>query len=139
MRTLLWLRRDLRRLDLPALHSAREAGDEVAVVFVIDPALWGTAGDVRRAWVAANVQAAAQRYDGRLLVRSGDPATVIPALVRELDAGSVHVSAETTPYGAARDRRVADALEVPLSEVIRVVSDEIASHESPAGVVASAA
>lgn len=32
-----------------------------------------------------------------------------------------------------------DALEVPLSEVIRVVSDEIAAHETPAGVVASAA
>lgn len=32
-----------------------------------------------------------------------------------------------------------EALEVPLSAVIRVVSDEIAAHEAPTGVVASAA
>lgn len=32
-----------------------------------------------------------------------------------------------------------EALELPLSEVIRVVSDEIAAHETPSGVVASAA
>jgi deoxyribodipyrimidine photo-lyase len=60
---------------------------------------------------------AARRYDDRLMVRVGDPVTVIPELARDFGAGSVHVSAETTPYGAARDRRVEAALsdlDVPL-------------------------
>jgi deoxyribodipyrimidine photo-lyase len=105
----LWLRRDLRRGDLPALGSAAEAGD-VHVVFVIDPAIWETAGPVRRGWLAASVRAAVHSYDGRLSVRVGNPVDVVPAFARSVGADSVHVSAETTPYGVRRDRAVAAAL-----------------------------
>jgi deoxyribodipyrimidine photo-lyase len=118
--SILWLRRDLRRGDLPALAAAHEAAHsgegeqesqgEVAVVFVVDPALWPGAGTVRRAWLAVSIMAADAAYDGRLCVREGDPATVLPALAAELGAGSVHVSRETTPAGRRRDRRVAAAL-----------------------------
>ena len=109
---LLWLRRDLRRRDLPALGAAAEAaGDEkVHVVFVIDPALWGSAGTVRTAWIAASVRAAVASYDGRLSIRYGDPREVIPRLAADLGAGSVHVSYEPFPYGLARDEAVREAL-----------------------------
>ena len=110
MSSVLWLRRDLRRADLPALGEAADAaesmGGAVHVLFVIDPVLWDGAGAVRRGWLAANVRAAASSYDGRLTVRVGDPATEVPAFAEEVDAGSVHVSAETTPYGSRRDERV---------------------------------
>ncbi len=110
MTSLLWLRRDLRRTDLPALNAA--AGDgPVAAVFVLDHRLWSGAGDARRAWLAATLRATDEAYNDKLIVRVGDPAQVIPALARELGAGSVHVSAETTPYGRRRDRVVAAALE----------------------------
>ncbi len=120
--SILWLRRDLRRGDLPALGAAHDAaqeaagdaapeGDgEVAVVFVLDPSLWRGAGDARRAWLAESIEAVDAAYDGRLCVREGDPVTVVPQLARELGAGSVHVSRETTPAGRRRDRRVAAAL-----------------------------
>lgn len=114
--SILWLRRDLRRGDLPALgaaHDAATAGSaagEVAVVFVLDPALWQGAGDARRAWLAESLRAADAAYDGRLCVREGDPVTVVPQLADELGAGSVHVSRETTPAGRRRDREVARAL-----------------------------
>jgi deoxyribodipyrimidine photo-lyase len=53
--------------------------------------------------------------DGALVVRSGDPARVLPRLVAESGAGSVHVSADAGPYGRHRDARVERALgEVPL-------------------------
>ncbi len=112
MTALVWLRRDLRRADLPTLGAAQEAAGEadVHVVFVIDPALWGRTGAVRTAWLAASVRAAVAAYDGRLSVRLGDPRTLVPHLARELGAGSVHVSAETTPYGRARDEAVAAGL-----------------------------
>src|SRR4051794_16674937 len=95
--SILWLRRDLRRGDLPALGAAHDAasGDgtgEVAVVFVLDQALWRGAGAARRAWLAESIKAADAAYDGRLCVREGDPVTVLPALAAELGAGSVHVS-----------------------------------------------
>lgn len=108
-RSILWLRRDLRRGDLPALGAAAGAG-EVCVLFVLDPALWEGAGPVRRAWLAESLRAVDEAYDGRLWLRVGDPRQVVPDLARELGAGSVHVSRETTPHGRRRDGAVAASL-----------------------------
>ena len=111
MSSVLWLRRDLRRRDLPALGAAADAtADDVHVLFVIDPILWEGAGPVRRGWLAASIRAAAESYDGRLTVRVGDPTTTVAAFANEVGAESVHVSAETTPYGARRDDRVRKSL-----------------------------
>ena len=107
--SLLWLRRDLRRADHPALAAAAEAG-RVLPVFVIDPAFFDDAGPVRRGWLAATLRALDESYDGHLCLRHGDPAAIIPALAREVGATQVHVSTETEPGGAARDRRVRAAL-----------------------------
>jgi deoxyribodipyrimidine photo-lyase len=110
--TVLWLRRDLRRTDHPALlAAARATEDAVHPLFVIDPAPWHGAGAPRRGWVAASVRAAAEAYDGRLSIRLGDPAQVVPRFAAEHAATQVHVTGESTPYGRARDARVVDALE----------------------------
>ncbi len=107
MTSVLWLRRDLRRHDLPALGAAAHATDgDVHVLFVIDPVLWDNAGPVRRGWLAASVRAAVESYDGHLTLRVGDPVTTVVATAAEVGARSVHVSAETTPYGARRDAAV---------------------------------
>ena len=102
---MLWLRRDLRRGDHPALGAAARAG-VVVPVFVVDPAFWEPAGPVRRGWLAATLRALEESYAGRLCLRRGDPADVIPALAAEVGATEVHVSAETEPTGAARDAEV---------------------------------
>jgi deoxyribodipyrimidine photo-lyase len=107
--SLLWLRRDLRRADHPALAAAAENG-RVLPVFVIDPAFFDDAGPVRKGWLAATLKALDASYDGHLCLRNGDPATVIPALARKVGATQVHVSTETEPGGAARDERVRAAL-----------------------------
>ena len=48
--SVMWFRRDLRLADNPALLAAC-AADEVVPLFVIDPALWGPAGRVRRVYL----------------------------------------------------------------------------------------
>ncbi|HEY3336982.1 MAG TPA: deoxyribodipyrimidine photo-lyase [Propionicimonas sp.] len=108
--SLLWLRRDLRRADHPALAAAAEGG-RVLPCFVLDPDFFDDAGPVRQGWLAATLTALDEAYDGHLCLRYGDPATVIPALAREVGATRVHVSTETEPGGAARDRRVRAALD----------------------------
>ncbi|MGJ6980410.1 cryptochrome/photolyase family protein [Aestuariimicrobium soli] len=107
-----WLRRDLRRADLPLLAAAHErsGGGPVAVVFVLDPAFLDGAGAARRGWLAATLLALRESYEGRLTLLHGDPAEQIPAFARAIGATSVHVSTETEPAGADRDRRVASAL-----------------------------
>ena len=107
--SLLWLRRDLRRSDHPALAAAAEQGP-VLPCFVIDPGFFDDAGPVRQGWLAATLRALDEAYDGNLCLRHGDPTTVIPALAKEVGATRVHVSTETEPGGAALDRRVRAAL-----------------------------
>jgi deoxyribodipyrimidine photo-lyase len=109
MSDVVWLRRDLRRGDLPTLAQAAESGP-VTVVFVIDPAFWDTSAAPRRRWLAANLLALREAYEGKLTLRKGDPRVEIPKLATEVGASAVHISAETEPAGAARDVGVGEAL-----------------------------
>ena len=107
--SVLWLRRDLRRGDHPALVAAASEGPVLPLV-VIDATLWEGAGVVRRAWYAASVRACAEAYDGQLVLRVGDPRKVVPAVAREVGAQAVHVTRESTPFGRRRDAQVERAL-----------------------------
>jgi deoxyribodipyrimidine photo-lyase len=114
--TVLWLRRDLRLSDHPALHAAVEAaaGGRVLPLFVVDPRLWRPAGDPRRVWLVRSLRDLDDHMNGALVVRTGDPASVLPDIVRETGAASVHVTADAGPYGRERDAAVEGALDVPL-------------------------
>ncbi len=116
MTSILWLRRDLRLHDHPALGDAHAAAGPGGVLplFVADPTLLASAGPVRLAALHEALTEAQQAYDGALVVRWGRPEDVVPATAAEIGASSVHLSAETTPYGRQRDRRVAALLDVPL-------------------------
>jgi deoxyribodipyrimidine photo-lyase len=107
--TILWLRRDLRRLDHPALAAAAADGGTVLPLFVLDDILLG-ASPVRAGVLLEILAATRERYDGALVVRSGPAERVVADLVREVGASSVHVSAESTPHGRRRDQRVREAL-----------------------------
>jgi deoxyribodipyrimidine photo-lyase len=112
--SILWLRRDLRVRDHPALGAAHGASSPVLPLFIADPALLASAGPARTAALREALEAFDAATDGALVVRYGRPEEVLPAVVREVGATTVHVSAETTPYGRRRDERVGAALDVPL-------------------------
>lgn len=109
MTSLLWLRRDLRRHDHPALVVAA-AGGAVVPVHVVDPVEVAGLGPAQLGWLGATLQAADESYEGRLCLRLGDPAEVLSALAAEVGADAVHVSAATAPDGRERDARVAESL-----------------------------
>lgn len=87
-------------------------------LFVLDPALFSPAGLPRRAFLARALGALdrdLRLLGSRLVVRSGSPETVVPQVVAECRAQSVHITADHGPYGRMRDESVATALgEVPL-------------------------
>lgn len=126
MPTLWWCRRDLRLADNPALvaavEAARAAGDEVAALHVLDPALWGAAGGPRRAYLARSLASLDEATGGRLVVRHGDPREVVPAVARETRAAEVHVAASYEPYGVARDEAVEAALPDAGARLVRTGS-----------------
>ncbi len=82
-------------------------------MFVVDPT-FDSAGAPRRAYLhdcLTALDASIRAHDGDgLVIRCGDPAEVIPALANELDASTVCVSRDYSPYGRRRDGVVAERL-----------------------------
>ncbi|QIK75503.1 cryptochrome/photolyase family protein [Nocardioides piscis] len=109
MSSVMWFRRDLRLRDNPALQAALAHGPTTAL-FVVDPALWSSAGPGRRAWLAANVLDLAERIP--LTIRYGDAAAVVSQVTEDAGAGAVHISAETTPFGRRRDAAVGERVDL---------------------------
>ena len=115
MTALLWFRRDLRLRDLPPLLNAVAESDEVLACFVLDPRLEASSGKRRMQFLCDSLRRLRDELDGRLLVTRGRPEERIPAIAKEFDAQTVHVSADFAPFGARRDNRVREALgDVPL-------------------------
>lgn len=115
----MWFRRDLRLRDNPALlaaiEDARESGDgRVVPLFTVDPALWDSAGAVRQAYLVDSLNSLGASIDRHLMIRHGDPRTVVPEVAAAAGATSVHVAADYGPYGARRDADVEALLDVPL-------------------------
>ncbi|MGP4053718.1 cryptochrome/photolyase family protein [Mycobacterium sp. 4D054] len=113
MPAVLWLRRDLRLSDLPALLAAADvdgADTEVLACYVLDPRLKASSGPRRLQYLYDALRDVHDRLDGRLLVTEGHPGTRIPALAKAIGASSVHVSQDFTPFGRRRDDQVRDAL-----------------------------
>jgi len=110
---LLWFRRDLRLADHPALLAAGADGATVTPVFVIDPT-FAESGNVRTAFLIDSLTSLDADLRDRtgvgLVVRHGDPTEVIPTLAAEVEARTVFVSRDYTPYGRRRDEAVAGRL-----------------------------
>ncbi len=112
---IVWFRRDLRVRDHPALHEAAASGGPVVPVFVVDPALTDgpAASGPRASFLAAalaDLDAALRERGNRLVVRHGDPVSVLPRLAADVDAAVVRWTADAAPFGRARDERVRKAL-----------------------------
>jgi deoxyribodipyrimidine photo-lyase len=111
----LWLRRDLRISDHPALAAAAAGGGPVVPFFCIDPALLGGrfASGPRTQFMLESLadlgRSLALRGSG-LVIRSGDPAVEVVRLAREVGADTVHATVDAGPFARQRDRATAGAL-----------------------------
>jgi deoxyribodipyrimidine photo-lyase len=109
-----WFRRDLRLADHGVLAAAAAAAEPIVPLFVIDPAIWSTAGPRRRSRLTVSLQSLDEGIrdlgGSGLVVRSGDPRVEVPALAAAVGANSVLHTAESTPYGKARDAVVGEEL-----------------------------
>ena len=110
--TLLWLRRDLRLADHPALLAALARGGPVIPVFIRDAAVDGM-GAAPKWRLGLSLEDLARRLEhmgSRLILRSGPAREVLRKLVQETGAGVVHWSRLYDAPAIARDRRVKAAL-----------------------------
>ncbi|WP_341953715.1 deoxyribodipyrimidine photo-lyase [Salinibacterium sp. TMP30] len=103
--SVVWLRNDLRLADNPALTAAASENRPLVVVYIHDEISDGIRplGSASKWWLHHSLtalDAALQKLGGQLTLRSGPAAHVLPTLVDELDAASVHWNRR---YTAARD------------------------------------
>lgn len=109
---LLWLRRDLRLSDHPALMAALEMGVPVIPVFIRDPLVDGL-GAAPKWRLGLSLEAFAANLEAvgsRLIMRSGPALEVLERLVAETGAQAVHWTRAYDPESIARDTEVKTVL-----------------------------
>ncbi|MGY9047115.1 MAG: cryptochrome/photolyase family protein [Rhodobacterales bacterium] len=109
---LVWVRRDLRLSDHPALEAAVQSGCPVIPVFVQDASVdrLGAAPKWRLGLGLEHHAAALCAAGSRLILRSGPAREVLEALVEEVGAGAVYWMRAYDPEGVERDTQVKAAL-----------------------------
>lgn len=132
MNVLVWLKRDLRVHDHPALTLAAGSGS-VLPVYVVEPELWSQADASARQWDCVAEALADLREDlaalgAPLVVRVGEAVQVLAGLCKRHGVTRIVSHEETGNFWTyARDRRVAawartariEWIEVPQSGVVR--------------------
>ncbi|HTX30463.1 MAG TPA: deoxyribodipyrimidine photo-lyase [Solirubrobacteraceae bacterium] len=116
MTALLWLRRDLRLHDHPALRAALDHDGPLVPVFCLDPRLLGGrhASGPRTQFLLeclADLDQSLDRRGSRLVVRRGRPERVLAELARDLGASHVFWTADVSPFARRRDQSVRRELE----------------------------
>ncbi|GBF57239.1 deoxyribodipyrimidine photo-lyase [Candidatus Phycosocius bacilliformis] len=111
---LVWFREDLRIDDHPALAAAAVAGP-VYAVFILEegPDLGRPLGGASRWWLHHSLTSLSQslaQHGINLILKRGDPRTIIPDLARELDVAQVHWNRRYYAWSVPVDRDIKDKL-----------------------------
>lgn len=110
-----WLRDDLRLDDNPALAHAAETGRPVVPLVVLEDGGGGRSlGAAHRWWLHHSLTAlgaSLKKIGSGLVLRSGNPETVVPAFVRETKAGALFMNRRYHRPADTSDAAVASALE----------------------------
>ncbi len=113
---IVWYRQDLRLQDHAALNAAAAGGRPVVAVYVLDdasPGQWAMGGAARW-WLHHSLESLGRslhKLGGRLVLRRGAAAVVIPALAQELGVAEIHAGRAHEPWAREADATVADALQ----------------------------
>ncbi len=112
---IVWLRRDLRTHDHPALSAAAESCQRVVPLFVLDQRLLDGrfASGPRTAFMLGclrELDGQLEAIGGALCVRAGSPEEVLPQLAEQLGASEVYWTSDVSPFALERDRKVTERL-----------------------------
>ncbi len=135
MTALLWLTRDLRVHDHPALCAALEERGDLVPVFCFDSRLLnGRHASSTRARFMLECLAELDERLGGIAFRDGRPERVLPELAQELGASAVHATEDVGPFARRRAAAVRRALRCALVLHPGVAAvDDLASIRTQAG------
>lgn len=106
MKILLWFRNDLRIHDNEALSKAAEKTSNVIPVYIFDPRIFKEhelgfpkTGKLRQQFLiesVENLRENLQKIGSNLIIKTGFPEDILPALVQEIGANELYTSEEIT-------------------------------------------
>jgi len=105
---ILWFRKDLRLADNPALHAAVQTGQPVLPVFILDEQHTRGLGAASKWWLHKSLASLGERAP--LVLKQGDPKTVLQDIVAETGATAVFWNRLYEPDSIARDTDIKSAL-----------------------------
>lgn len=111
---IVWLRRDLRMADQPALFAAANAGP-VIPVYVLDDARAGdhAYGGASRWWLHHSLDsltASLAKRHSQIVLRRGDAPQILAALAHRTGAGAIHAIRHYEPWWKEAEDELRDAL-----------------------------
>ncbi|MGB1238485.1 MAG: cryptochrome/photolyase family protein [Pseudomonadales bacterium] len=108
--SIVWLERDLRLSDNPALFAAR--GTRMLLIFIEDTfnVQLHRTGSASRVWQHHSLQALQQETQGLNFYR-GDPLEILLELCRRYNPVAVHWNRRYTPWQLRRDAHIAEQLQ----------------------------
>ena len=115
---IVWLRRDLRVADNPALYHAAHLGPVVAVYVLDDDAAGSHAyGGASRWWLHHSLESLSRSFAehvSRVILRRGDAAQELCKLADEIGAETVHANRHFEPWWRKAQGRLAEQLDLQL-------------------------
>ncbi|MEP5938848.1 MAG: deoxyribodipyrimidine photo-lyase [Erythrobacter sp.] len=115
---IVWLRRDLRMADNPALFSAAGQGPVIAVYVLDDDAPGAHAyGGASRWWLhhsLESLQASFAERDARIILRRGDAVEQLLKLVEETGAETIHANRHYEPWWRKAQGKLAEQIDLQL-------------------------
>jgi deoxyribodipyrimidine photo-lyase len=115
MKTIWWIRRDLRLTDNDALQAALETGS-VLPVFILDPA-FDSASPRRKNFLYEGLHELDKELRERnsyLVIRKGKPLDVLKQVIAETKADAIFAEEDFTPYARKRDSEIEHQLPLHL-------------------------
>ena len=111
---IVWLRRDLRMADQPALYAAASAGP-VVPVYVLDDARAGdhAYGGASRWWLHHSLESMGKscaNANSRIVLRQGDAPQILASLAEQVGAECIHAIRHYEPWWKEAEDELRDAL-----------------------------
>jgi len=115
---ILWLRRDLRMADNPALTAAAASGPVVAV-YVLDDEAPGDRklGGASRWWLHKSLESLSRSFgkrNSRIILRRGDAVEELTKVANAVGADTVHANRHYEPWWRKAQGKLADKLDLQL-------------------------
>lgn len=116
-KALVWIRRDIRTYDHPALAKAIEENEHVYLCFIFDPDIIEplkrkSTADKRLQFIAESLVEFIENLPktAGITIRYGEQTEEIPKLIDELKINALYFNRDYTPYARKRDKTIADLL-----------------------------